>query len=540
MNMLFRESGALAGINCESWPQFTKPRPLFGLASIRRHKKAVWLSVAVCLSVALLYIASRPVTYTASTELLVYDRQIATGQDAVVLPSSVDIPLVYTQIEMLRSRTVLGKVIDVLKLTEDPEYFSPTPGVLQRLKSSLSFRPGPAIDEKTLAFVATLEALRGGLTFQRIGISHIVRANVRASRPEKAASIANELARAYLQERRRILDETSQIREAYQGLGPSAYVISAAEPPIRPDGPAAATLAVIAVLLGSGLGAMIAVLLNALDNTIRTPEQVEYCLGLECLGVIPSIKGGKLNPDRKSVGPVDVADAKNGASASITQECSGASQALWRVMAEIRGPRLHKIRVLAVTSTMPDEGATSVALNLARMLAISGEKVLLISDDHGSPDFHENSRARHSSLGVDVLTDVWSGLHLARLRELRRTDDNSLGGQLGEVVRTAMASYDIVLVDMPPLASGADVRAAAPVLDGVLLVLKWGATDSDLVRQAFQSTGEARAKFIGAVLNTADEEAVERYRDNQVSAESIESARTTADSGGSVLRSPGM
>jgi capsular polysaccharide biosynthesis protein len=530
MDMPFREGGVLPGISSDLLTQFAKPRPrpLFGVASVRRHKNALGLSVALCLLVGLFHIAFRPVTYTASTELLVYDRQIATGGDAVILPSSVDIPLVYNQIEMLKSQTVLAKVIDVLKLTEDPEYyFSTPPGALQRLKSLVSFRPRPPVDEETLAFVAALQALRGTLTLQRIGTSHIVRADVRASRPEKAASIANELAGAYLQERRRILAETVQIREAYQGLGPSAYVISTAEPPIRPDGLSSVTIVLIAVLVGFGLGAMIAVLLDALDNTIRTPEQVQYCLGLECLGVIPLMKGR----NRKNADPGDLAGAKDDAPPSVMQECQDLSQGLRRVMAEIGDPRLHEFRSLAVTSTMPAEGATTVAFNIARMLAMLEEKVLLITDGHGSLGLYEKSHALHSSLGIDVLSDGSSGLHVVRRHEMCRTDDDSAAWRLAEVIREATASYDIVIVDMPPLASGADVRAAASNFDGILLVVKWASTDSDLVRQAFRSTGEARAKFIGAVLNMVDEEALERYGDDLASMGSVGPAGATANSG---------
>jgi len=528
MDMLSREGGVLPGISSDLLTQFTnpQPRPLFGVASVRRYIKVLWLSVALCLLVGLFHIAFRPVTYTASTELLVYDRQIATGGDAVIFPSSVDIPLVYNQIEMLKSQTVLAKVIDVLKLTEDPEYFPP-PGAPQRLKSLVSFRPRPPVDEKTVAFVATLQALRGTLTFQRLGTSHIVRANIRASRPEKAASIANELAGAYLQERRRILAETVQIREAYQGLGPSAYVISTAEPPIRPDGLNSVTIVLIAVLVGFGLGAMIAVLLDALDNTIRSPEQVQYCLGLECLGVIPLIK----DRNRENGGLGDLADAKDDALPSVMQKRQDPSQGLRRVMAEIGDPRLHEFRSLAVTSTMPAEGATTVAFNIARMLAMLEEKVLLITDGHDSLGLCEKSHAPHSSLGIDVLSDGSSGLHVVRRHEMCRTDDGSATWRLGEVVREATASYDIVIVDMPPLASGADVRAAASTFDGILLVVKWAATDSDLVRQAIRSTGEARAKFIGAVLNMVDEETLERYGDDLAAAGSVGSAEATANSG---------
>jgi polysaccharide biosynthesis transport protein len=68
-----------------------------------------------------------------------------------------------------------------------------------------------------------------------------------------------------------------------------------------------------------------------------------------------------------------------------------------------------------------------------------------------------------------------------------------------------------VIVDMPALASGPDVRGAAQSLDAFLLVVKWGATESELVRQALRSAGEAGPKFIGVVLNMADEDLMRSY-----------------------------
>jgi polysaccharide biosynthesis transport protein len=536
MDSLVGAGGALPGISSDSWPRFAKPRSSrpFGAASIRRHKKAVVLSVALCLSLGLFHISSRPVTYTASTELLVYDRQITAGPDAAILPGSVDIPLVYNQIEILRSRAVLAKVIDALRLADDPEYASLTPGLVQRLKSLMSLQSAPVVDQKTLTFVATLASLRRTVSLRRIGTSHVVQASVRASRPEKAASVANKLAQVYLQERMRIIDETPQIREAYQGLGPSAYVISAAEPPIRPDGLSAAMIVLVAVLLGFGVGAIIALLVDVLDNTIRTPEQAESCLGLECLGVIPLITGDKLGWNRKNEDPVDVDDANDGIPRPVMHQDLDLSHALRRVMAEIRGPRLHDFRSLAVTSTIPDEGATTVAVNVARMLARAGEKVTLITDGHVSLGSYENSHTLNSFLGIDIVSDGSSGLHVVPFRELRRTDGSLVGWRLGEVVRKASASCDIVIVDMPPLASGADVRAAGSMFDGILLVAGWGATDSGLVRQAFGSTGAARTKFIGAVLNMVDQQTVERYGDDLASAGPLGAAGTAAETGARV------
>jgi polysaccharide biosynthesis transport protein len=110
--------------------------------------------------------------------------------------------------------------------------------------------------------------------------------------------------------------------------------------------------------------------------------------------------------------------------------------------------------------------------------------------------------------------DVQVGLHVLPLVERSSEAPSSISApSLDGVLGRAKGTYDFVIVDMPALAAGPDVRAAAQSLDGFLLVVKWGVTASELVRQALQSAGEARPRFIGAVLNMADEKTMKRYGD---------------------------
>jgi hypothetical protein len=102
-------------------------------------------------------------------------------------------------------------------------------------------------------------------------------------------------------------------------------------------------------------------------------------------------------------------------------------------------------------------------------------------------------------------------------------------GRLKDLLLEAKGSDELAIVDLPSLASGADVRAAADAIDGLLLVVKWGATDSDLVRQAVRSSGEARAKFVGAVLNMAGELTIGRYGDERAPARTDQATIVRAD-----------
>src|SRR4051794_7323641 len=80
-----------------------RPRASFGLGSLRSRKRLLGLGTIACLVIAALYVGPRPVTYTASSQLLIYIRQILSGPDQAVLPARADLPMVQNQIELLRS-----------------------------------------------------------------------------------------------------------------------------------------------------------------------------------------------------------------------------------------------------------------------------------------------------------------------------------------------------------------------------------------------------------------------------------------------------
>jgi Mrp family chromosome partitioning ATPase len=618
MHVLVTKSAPLSDDDVDGFQPGIAPRPrgFFGLSSIRRHKRILWLSCGLFVSAALIYASMRPVTFTAAVQLLVYDRQIATGPLAVVLPGSVDIPLLQNQVELLRSRAVLARAIDALNLTRDPEFASHGSGVLQSLKALIFSRPASLVDEQSLTFGVTLEALRRKLTVRQSGASHLVEVSFKASDPQKAVRIADQITRSYLEERTHVFDERPTLRELHQGLGPIAAVISRANPPIRPDGLPIGALLVGAALLGLGAGAIGAVLRDVLDNTIRTPEQLEYCVGLDCISVLPRLSSEKRvreprqgpPPDRaapieEAATPADrdpailaralrrveaviqdkrlqnllerisqdkrlqdllerisvlprlssekrVREPRQGpppnraapieeASTPADRDPAILARALRRVAAVIQDKRLQNLQSLGVTSSVPLEGTSTVAFHLAKLASRAGRRVLLIdascqqsdteagrtmpSVKSGSAGSNENQLLPESG----AVTDGQASLRVVRLGA--DADGWSDWGRLKDVVREAKGSDELVIVDLPSLASGADVRAAADAIDGLLLIVKWGATDSDLVRQAVRCSGEARAKFVGAVLNMADEQTIGRYGDKPVPARTDQAAMVRAD-----------
>lgn len=537
--MLDTKNGRPIAENFENLDQYAPaPRPMFGLESLLRHKKVLVLSTALFLVLGLLFALLKTVTYTASTQLLIYNRELLTGPDSVILPGRADVALVQNQVEIIQSRNVLLKVIDALNLKEDPEYSPQPPGLVQSLKNMLSFRPSPPVDENSFRTSVALESVKRKLAARRVGNSHTILVSFTASSPNKAARIANEVARTYLQELTRgwEISKAPALRERFQGLGPSAHVISEAAPPIRRDGQSTTMIGLVAALLGLGVGAACAVALDFKDRSIRSAEQVEYLLGLECLGVIPRLRGRMTR-----------AGEFNASTWAMRHPHSPFGEALRRVQVAMQESPAPLLRSLGVTSAVPGEGATTVAINLAHMIASSGQKVLLVDAVRGNPSISRlagsgswqepvNLKGPHAlAAGVivheRVIVDERSGLHVLPLGGLSDAAPDSVWRTaLVDLIREASQSYDLVMVDMPSLASGADVRAAAQALDGFLLVMKWGDTDSELIQQAVQSAGKAQAKFVGAVLNMADEQMIAKYGDKLSAAETALAAKRSLKS----------
>jgi Mrp family chromosome partitioning ATPase len=474
-------------------------KPSFGLGSLRSRKGLLASCTLAFLVIGLVYIAFRPATYTASSQLLVYIRQIQSGADLAILPGRADLPLVQNQIELLRSGNVLTKVIDALDLGNDRDFAEDRTSLWS---SKAASDPGQSA---RAAVGAALETLRRKLKVVQIGTSHMITVTYRASDPAKATRIVNTVVRIYLQELARAADAGSSrapaLRELYQSLGPSAFLVSEAQPPIRPDGPPPALIVLIAALLGLGVGAALAFLRDLRNDTLRGAREVEYALGMECLGIISRQPlAGAVTDEAAEQGPYPL---------ELRQ--------LRRLSAGVLEASLRDGRIIGVTSAVPGEGATTVAVGLARSVAALGKRVLLIdsSEDRCVSRWAANATPvpvwSRNGARSNVL-EAQPGLHV--WPRLESSDGSGLPRRPAlpdEILHGSPGSYDLVIVDMPALVAGPEVRAAAPSVDGFLLVVKWGTTESELIRQALRTSGEARPKFVGAILNMADDKKMKFY-----------------------------
>jgi polysaccharide biosynthesis transport protein len=500
----------------------------FGVASLSRHWRVVGLCASAALMLGVVLVAYRPTTYSASTHLLIYNRELQPGPERVISPGRVDAVLVENTVEIFKSRNVLSKVIQGLNLSHDVEFTSSSP--LQISKDWLVGAPGAILDEDSGMQARVLEHLQEKVAVERVGTSHVISLKVTSTDPLKAALLANEIAQSAAQIRTNTDSgsptRATLVRERLQGLGPSALVISAADPPSHPNGPRKIVILLAALVAGLGLGAMLALFLDFCDRTIRTSAQVRKLLGLECLGSIPLLhrRSHRDKPQpRVAIGSPSDFGGRPGEPPDpvLCQALNRACVVIFSVFA---------LRTIGVTSAMPAEGATTVAVALAHVLARSGKRVLLVDGVRSNrllsratrtpPPPAERPLLEVGFLGARFLSDTRTGVDILSIAEPAAICmDADWWNRMHEILRDAADGYDRIVVDLPALASGPDVQIAAQMLDGLLLVLKWGGSHVEPIRRALDLSGSTRFKFVGAVLNMADKRLLGRYGDKLAAAE---------------------
>jgi capsular exopolysaccharide synthesis family protein len=200
----------------------------------------------------------------------------------------------------------------------------------------------------------------------------------------------------------------------------------------------------------------------------------------------------------------------------------------------------NKSKVIGFTSTLENEGKSTVAANFALLLSRAGRRTLLVD-----ADFHTSALSRAlAPQASNGFCEVVLGR--ATVDEvLRRYSDSSLhylpgvaqpqpfeaseflgSGASREFIDKLRQQYEYIILDLPPLAPVVDVRAGSAIVDGFVLVVQWGKTPISSVQRALASAQAVQYKLLGAVLNNVDLHTMRRYTRAQQEAEFYGSRRS--------------
>jgi polysaccharide biosynthesis transport protein len=278
-------------------------------------------------------------------------------------------------------------------------------------------------------------------------------------------------------------------------------VVEAAVPPMFPEKPKKRLVLLIGMLLGLTLGVGSTFLIEYLDRSLKSKEEIEALTGLPVLSSISLLAGKEETAfDYRTY---------------LTDNAFRKEHELFRVLrANVKFADLkQKSRILLITSSCPGEGKTTISSRLALNLAAAGEKVLLVDADLRKPRLHKtfdlDNKRGLTNLMVDENPD-YSFIHSNLIEGLDVLNCGPLPAQpaeliensrLAALIRELSGRYDRIILDSPPVATVIDAALIATFCDSVLLVIDPRTTDRQVLRQAQTQLEKVGIRLLGLVLN---------------------------------------
>ena len=331
------------------------------------------------------------------------------------------------------------------------------------------------------------------------------------------------------------LKQTNQAQIEQKQQGNDLRIIEPARTPGGPIGPRRSRAIMIGLLLSLVGGVGLALLLEYLDNTVKSIEDVTRATQLPTLALIPSMNaeamrvvGGKKNGRQKVIKGSSAKSGIVGGLAPRGMQPSGDKlAALGSLSSVVESYRMLRTSVLLstagappktilVTSSQPGEGKTTTAVNTAISLSQLGASVLLIDADLRRPAVHKAFKIPHArgisnylsshtplenlivKLPIPNLSVLPCGPIPPNPAELISSD------RMKDLLRILGQQFDHILIDSPPLISVTDPVILSTMVDGSILVVQSGKSTRELVRRARQELTGVGAKVFGVVLNNVN------------------------------------
>ncbi len=263
----------------------------------------------------------------------------------------------------------------------------------------------------------------------------------------------------------------------------------------------------LAIVLSLIAAALVAFVLHSRDKTLRSPEALERAAGLPLFAAIPVFKSVPRSERKGLTGSLPAVEIPGSALAEIYRTL--------RANLRFAGGDAP-IRAFALTSALEQEGKTVTTLNLAAALAGGGSKVIVIDADMRRPSTHVHLERPVAPGLTDVIEGKQTLTQSIRPYAAGKFDvlhaggtPSSPGGLLesrafADLLAGLRATYEYVLLDMPPVLAAADASAIFSKLDGVLLLARSGRSTPDAVQAARDRVERVGGRLLGCVFNAFD------------------------------------
>ncbi len=278
------------------------------------------------------------------------------------------------------------------------------------------------------------------------------------------------------------------------------WVVKKADLPEAPSSPRKKRNMMLALILGVFGGVGMAFFIEYLDNTIKSPSDIERRIGLPILGLVST-------PDKDQ--KIETILKENPKSLLAESYRSIRSQVLLSA-AE------HPPKTILVCSVSPQEGKTTTTANFARTLAQTNKSVLIIDCDMRKPRLHKFFKITNeiglstflsgSESEVPILPVPDEPVHIIPSGPIPPNPSELLTStQMQKLLAAMKARYDFIILDSPPIMSVTDSQILSKMVEGTLLVVRYGATTWDQLQHGSRLFTDVQANMLGIVLNGVNE-----------------------------------
>ena len=284
-----------------------------------------------------------------------------------------------------------------------------------------------------------------------------------------------------------------------QSMAGNVVIIDPAIRPLLPSKPNRKLIVIIGLILGLGIGFGFAFIRDFIDNTVKTPEDIQK-KNINVLGWIPKIEG--------------VSDNKEFEFIIAKKSDSIYSEAFRALRTKIQFSKIDKrqINTIHVTSSTPSEGKTTVSVNIAGSFAQTNRKTIVLDCDLRKPRMHKVFGGKRYPGFTDYFLgniDFDSIINKSELPNLDYITAGTIPPNPSEIlgseqmiafIEKLKGIYDLVVIDSPPIIAVTDSEILSRIADASILVAA-GETDIELMAKAVDLMQHENNSFIGVVLN---------------------------------------
>ncbi len=301
-------------------------------------------------------------------------------------------------------------------------------------------------------------------------------------------------------------------------------VVDPALAPTSPSRPQRARNILLGFLVGLVGGVGLALFREYLDNTVKSPDDIESLTGLPSLAVVPTLPGVVAHRSRSSQQEQLAPRVEMLSHVQPKSQISEAFRALRTSL--LLSQADHPPQVILVTSALPREGKTTAAVNLAVTFAQLGDRTLVMDSDLRKPGIR---RALNLTIGKEVgLSSYLAGVSsldecmfphptITNLTALTTGPippspaDLLSGHRMREGIAELRRRFKFIVIDSPPVMAATDAVILSALTDGVLLVVRSGETPKEAFTRTRDLLQAVKCRILGVVLNAVDSRAPDYY-----------------------------